>query len=108
MTSDGILLNNAISNFDLSAAGEGGGGSASRSANQLSRGQRPLTPNVVAIALDAERICGSRVAVGGATADSVGQVLAENIVFHESLQKAIDYARIQTFNDSVYFENVCD
>ena len=42
--------------------------------DQLSRGQRPLTPNVVAIALDAERICGSRVAVGGASADSVGQV----------------------------------
>ena len=34
MTSDGILLNNAISNFDLSSLGEGGGGSASRSANQ--------------------------------------------------------------------------
>ena len=33
MTSDGILLNNAISNFDLSALGEGGG-SGSRSANQ--------------------------------------------------------------------------
>ena len=31
MTSDGILLNNAISNFDFSA---GGGGSGSRSANQ--------------------------------------------------------------------------
>ena len=32
MTSDGILLNNAISNFDLSDLGEGGRGS--RSANQ--------------------------------------------------------------------------
>ena len=42
--------------------------------DQLSRGQRPLTPNVVAIALDTERICGSRVAVGGSSADSVGQV----------------------------------
>jgi hypothetical protein len=28
----------------------------------------------VALALDEERICGNRVAVGGATADSVGQV----------------------------------
>ena len=43
--------------------------------DQLSRGQRPLTPNVVAIALDRERVCGSRVAVGGASADSVGQVI---------------------------------
>ena len=51
--------------------------------DQLSRGQRPLTPNVVAIALDTERICGSRVAVGGASADSVGQV--------EILKKLLKY-----------------
>ena len=71
MTPSGILLNNALSNFEIpSSSSDGGGGGG----NGLSGGRRPLSPAVAAIAIDAEEICGQRIIVGGATADSVGEV----------------------------------
>ena len=58
MTEGGVLLNNALANFyipgDPSVAGQ------VSSANTMAFGQRPLTRNVVALAMDTADICGSR------------------------------------------------
>ena len=72
MTQDGILLNNAMANFAI--PDDSGGDLAT--ANQLVEGRRPLTSNVVALTMDTKNICGMRIVTGGATASSVGQVLA--------------------------------
>ena len=91
MTKNGVLLNNALANFAVPSEDS----NDLRTANLLSTGRRPLTPNVVAVAMDAERPCGNRVAIGGATADAVGQVLAENLALNTTLHQAIEYARIE-------------
>jgi gamma-glutamyltranspeptidase len=69
MTKSGILMNNAMANFAI--PGESG---ELNTANQLVKGRRPLTSNVVALTMDTNDICGKRIATGGATASSVGQV----------------------------------
>ena len=43
-------------------------------ANQIARGRRPLTSNLVALTMDTQDICGTRIITGGATPSSVGQV----------------------------------
>ncbi len=74
MTSTGILLNNALSDFAF-PSGEGGGGEE-KTANVMSRGRRPLYTGVPALAVDVERICGQRVIVGGSGADTVTRFFA--------------------------------
>ncbi len=74
MTSTGILLNNALSDFAF-PSGEGGGGEE-KTANVMSRGRRPLYTGVPALAVDVERICGQRVIVGGSGADTVRRFFA--------------------------------
>ncbi len=71
MTSNGVLLNNALSNFDNSPTSGGSAGS-----NRLSRGRRPLSLGVPALAVDLDDICGQRILVGGAAPDTVGEVRA--------------------------------
>ena len=65
MTSDGILLNNAMANFAIpNDSGE------LDTLNQLAQGRRPLTSNVVALTMDTKDICGTRIVTGGSTASS--------------------------------------
>ena len=71
MTSNGILMNNAMSNFAIPSSD---GDAAANSGNVLGAGRRPLSPAVAAIAIEAEEICGQRILLGGATPDSVGEV----------------------------------
>ena len=100
ITKDGILLNNAIANFAIpNESGE------LNTANQLAVGRRPLTSNVVALTMDTKNICGSRIVTGGATASSVGQVLALPLLLNLDLKSSVDQARIDVQNSKVYVEN---
>ena len=99
MTKDGILLNNAMANFAIpNESGE------LLTANQLTEGKRPLTANLVALTMDTKDICGSRIVTGGATASSVGQVLAFPLLMKMDLRQAVDSARITVQNSSVTVE----
>ncbi|QQP40784.1 Gammaglutamyltransferase 7, partial [Caligus rogercresseyi] len=64
MTSDGIILNNALSNFDDPSL---------NSVNVMEKGRRPSTSAVVAIVLDNEDVCGTRIAIGGADSFNVAK-----------------------------------
>ena len=94
------MLNNAIANFAIpNESGE------LNTANQLVVGRRPLTANVVALTMDTKDICGSRIVTGGATASSVGQVLALPLLLNLDLRASVDQARIDVQNSTVYVEN---
>ncbi len=67
MTSNGILLNNALSNFAPDSEGAKG-------SNSMSAGRRPLFLGAPALAIDTDEICGQRMLLGGASADILGQV----------------------------------
>ena len=100
MTKDGILLNNAMANFAV--PNESG---TLNTANQLAEGRRPLTSNVVALTMDTKTICGSRIVIGGASASSVGQVLAFPLLMDLDLRASVDSARIDIQNSTVFVEN---
>ena len=101
MTSSGILLNNAMANFAIpNDSGE------LETFNQLAEGRRPLTPNVVALSMDTQDICGTRIVTGGATASSVGQVLAFPLLLNSDLRSSVDAARIDVHNSSILLENM--
>merc|ERR1712241_559568 len=100
MTKDGILLNNAMANFAI--PNESG---SLNTANQLAEGRRPLTSNVVALTMDTKDICGSRIVTGGASASSVGQVLAFPLLLDLDLRSSVDSARIDVQDSTVYVEN---
>ena len=100
MTKDGILLNNAMANFAI--PNESG---SLTTANQLAEGRRPLTSNVVALTMDTKTICGSRIVTGGASASSVGQVLAFPLLMDLDLRASVDSARIDIQNSTVFVEN---
>ena len=100
MTSSGILLNNAMANFAIpNESGE------LETFNQLAEGRRPLTSNVVALSMDTRDICGTRIVTGGATASSVGQVLAFPLLLNSDLRSSVDAARIDVQNSTVFLEN---
>ena len=71
MSSDGIILNNALSNFARPWEVEAG---SETSSNYMIVGARPLTRSVVALAMDKERICGNRLVTGAAAADGLAEV----------------------------------
>ena len=73
--SNGILFNNALANFWIPSA-EDQGSEDGGSANRLVQGQRPLTSGVVGMALSQEKICGQRIATGGASLSAVAEVIA--------------------------------
>ena len=100
MTKDGILLNNAMANFAVPS--ESG---SLHTANQLAEGRRPLTSNVVALTMDTKTICGSRIVTGGASASSVGQVLAFPLLMDLDLRSSVDSARVDVQNSAVSVEN---
>ena len=104
MTGGGIILNNALSNFYTPSAS-----GASSTANTLVEGNRPLTQNVVALAMDTRDICGSRYLFGGASADAVGQVMAETLLDEdEDLRTAVDSARLLYRNETYFLEFAID
>merc|ERR1712018_480179 len=55
MSSDGVLLSNAMANFATDNEAEG------VTSNLMARGQRPLSSNVVALSMDTKNICGTRI-----------------------------------------------
>lgn len=99
MTRDGILLNNAMANFAI--PNENG---ELMTSNQLAEGKRPLTANVVALSMDTKDICGTRIVTGGATASSVGQVLAFPLLLKSDLRSAVDSARLGVQNSTIFVE----
>lgn len=99
MTRDGLLLNNAMANFAI--PNESGD---LLTANQLAKGRRPLTANVVALTMDTKDICGSRIVTGGATASSVGQVLAFPLLLNSDLRSSVNSARLGVQNSTVFVE----
>uniref|UniRef100_A0A0K2U206 Gammaglutamyltransferase 7 [Alligator sinensis] n=1 Tax=Lepeophtheirus salmonis TaxID=72036 RepID=A0A0K2U206_LEPSM len=101
MTSDGILLNNAMSNFDIpSSEGQG----SLDSINRLSRGKRPASPAVVALILDSENICGTRIGIGGASYLNVAQVLSNSLIYGQDLESSLQLPRIFVSNETTGFE----
>ena len=70
MSKNGILLNNAMSNFAIPNETE----DLETTSNQIAQGRRPLTSNLVVLTMDTQDICGQRIITGGATPSSVGQV----------------------------------
>ena len=101
MGKNGILYNNAMANFAIpSESGE------LETFNQLATGRRPLTSNVVALSMDVSDICGTRIVTGGATASSVGQVLAYPLLLQSDLRSSVDAARIDVQNSTIFLENV--
>ena len=58
MTSGGVILNNALSNFYI--PGAEGGPLVANTSNTMTFGQRPLTRNTLALTMDTQDICGSR------------------------------------------------
>ena len=50
-------------------------------------------------------ICGSRIVTGGASASSVGQVLAFPLLMDLDLRASVDSARIDIQNSTVFVEN---
>ena len=103
MTDGGIILNNALSNF-FTPSEE----APSLTANRMAEGQRPLTQNVVALAMDTSDVCGRRYMFGGATADAVGQVMVEPLLDNMDMKTAIDKARILFRNDTLFVEGASD
>ncbi len=71
-TSAGIM-NNALANFAPASSEQ----EEQKSLNLVQEGRRPHSGVAPALAIDANRVCGQRILVGGATADSVGQVRAD-------------------------------
>ena len=45
-----------------------------QTSNQIEKGKRPLSPNMVALTMDTKNICGQRLITGGASPGSIGQV----------------------------------
>ncbi len=68
MTSKGILLNNALSNFASSTD------ESTKTANLATSSLRPLSPVSVAIAVDEAKVCGQRIVAAAATPDALTQV----------------------------------
>ncbi len=101
MTDDGILMNNAMGNFAIPTEESP---AESRTSNQMARGRRPLSYNVVALTMDTADICGKRIVTGGATPGSVGEVLSVPLLLNLDLKSSIDEARIDFRNDTVYVE----
>ena len=88
MTSGGILMNNAVANFYLDSV------PLQDTENKLLVGKRPLSTSVVALAGDTKNLCGQRIILGGARPDSVGEVLADALIFGIDLRYAVDRKRI--------------
>ena len=95
----GFVYNNALANFAIPGAGQ-----RLTTANQMVQGHRPLTSAAVAVAMDTERLCGSRFAVGGANAGAVAEVMAGAVVFDADLKEAVDAARVLVAQDRVMLE----
>ena len=101
MADNGILFNNAMANFAIpNESGE------LETFNQLATGRRPLTANVVALSMDTKDMCGTRIVTGGATASSVGQVLAYPLLLQSDLRSSVDAARIDVQHSTIFLENL--
>lgn len=87
MTSNGILLNNAMANFAI--PNEDGD---LQTSNQIEKGKRPLSPNMVALTMDTKNICGQRLITGGASPGSIGQVRIQSTAFFSRLKHSIGVA----------------
>ncbi|CAB4059144.1 unnamed protein product [Lepeophtheirus salmonis] len=81
MTSDGILLNNAMSNFDIPSS-EGQGSLDSINQN----------------------ICGTRIGIGGASYFNVAQVLSNSLIYGQDLESSLQLPRIFVSNETTGFE----
>ena len=103
MTKGGIILNNALSNFFTPTEG-----SPSPTVNRLAKGHRPLTPNVVALAMDTGDLCGSRYLFGGASADAVGQVMIQPLLDNMDMKTAVDSVRVLFRNGTLFLEWAID
>lgn len=101
MTADGIIFNNALSNFAIHEENT----PELKTANQMSVFKRPLTSNVLALVVNTERICGSRFTLGGSTPDAVGGVLADVTVFGSDLATALNQGRVMVSGSEVLMEN---
>lgn len=95
MTDTGFLLNNAMASFALPSKIA----STAESLNVMESGKRPLTRNVVALAMHSKMLCGRRILLGGASADHVGQVLAYPLLYGSDLKLAVDSPRIKVTDD---------
>jgi len=69
--SQGILMNNALSSFDIQS-----GDREARGRNYLSAGVRPLSYATPAIIIDRKVTCGTRLVVGAAAPEAIAQVLS--------------------------------
>ena len=98
MTSQGIILNNALGSFAPKNAHSG------NTANTIVQQRRPLTRNVVALSMDIQNICGRRILVGGATSASVGTVLSHMLFHDKAINDAIDSPRILVRDDQILME----
>jgi len=106
MTEGGVLLNNALSNFHTPDEESAALDASHATANTMAFGQRPLTRNLVALAMDTHDICGSRYLFGGASADSVGLVMSSTLLLgREDMKAAIKRARLLWRNQTLYFED---
>ena len=98
MTSNGIILNNALGSFAPTNADTG------QTANTIVEKRRPLTRNVVALSMDVQNICGRRILVGGATSAAVGTVLSHMLFHDKAINDAIDSPRILVRDDQILME----
>lgn len=89
MTSNGILMNNALANFVIPTESQDDTDNQvnlimapnlafiSIISCQIDAQKRPLSPGSVALAYDSRNACGQRLLVGGATASTVGEVIGK-------------------------------
>ena len=124
MTSNGILLNNAMANFAI--PNEDGD---LQTSNQIEKGKRPLSPNMVALTMDTKNICGQRLITGGASPGSIGQVrtaafsqdlntysngiasfkfifkvLSMTLLINQDLRTSVSSARLEVQNSTIKYE----